>query len=330
MRLAVGRLCKLCAEILAAAVLVSVGAAAQTSPWPSHSILVVSPFASGTTYDTIAKLVLDPVGGQIGQPFLLKDQPGGEGTVGIASVIKASPDGYTLLLVSSAMSTAAILHKSLPYDMLHDLQPVAMFGGEPSMLMAAPGRGYASLANLVTAAKTSPGLIKFASVGIGSASYFAGKQFALAANLDVRHVPYAAAAGALAALAAGQVDFYFMPVTPALPLITEGRGVPLAVSTPNRLQSLAGLPTLAESGYAIPEYLTWCGLSAPINTPREIVNKLNSAIATAMALPSVRSKLLRTGYLPIVMSPEQVGTFLTDEVTSMIKFRKDAHMDPVD
>src|SRR5205085_1627844 len=152
---------------------------------------------------------------------------------------------------------------------VRDLAPVAMFALEPSMLMAAPGKGYNSVADLLTAAKANPGGIKFASVGVGSASYIAGERFRQVAGLNAVHVSYSGAAPAIADLAAGRIDFYFVPVTPALPLITEGKGVPLAVTTPDRLQALPGLPTLKESGYAIP-YLSWCGLSAPAKTPREI------------------------------------------------------------
>jgi tripartite-type tricarboxylate transporter receptor subunit TctC len=181
--------------------------AAAAEAWPSHPILVVSPFAAGTTNDLVAHTVLDPAAAQIGQPFAIENRPGGGGTVGVASVVKALPNGYTLLLATSAMTTAVILHKRLPYDPVHDLVPVAMFGGEPSMLMAAPGKGYTSVATLVAAAKAAPGKIKFGSVGIGSASYIAGERFNQSAGLDVGHVAYSGPAAALEDLAAGALTF---------------------------------------------------------------------------------------------------------------------------
>jgi tripartite-type tricarboxylate transporter receptor subunit TctC len=298
--------------------------------WPSHAIRVVSPFASGTTCDIVARTVLDPAGSEIKQSFVLENRPGGGGTLGVASVVNAAPDGYTLLLATSAMSAAVILHKSLPYDVVRDLEPVAMFGGEPSMLMAAPGKGYARVADLVTAAKAKPGMIKFGSVGVGSASHIAGERFSRLAGVTVTHVPYSGAAEALAALTAGRIDFYFVPVTPALPLITQGKAVPLAVSTVTRLQSLSGLPTLKESGYPLPTYLTWCGLAAPANTPLEIVRKLNAAIAKVLDLPAVRTKLLRTGYQPAPMPPEDYARFVADDVAAMVKLGKEAHIEPLD
>jgi tripartite-type tricarboxylate transporter receptor subunit TctC len=314
-----------------AVVAIAMGTKAQGQrDWPNRPISVVSPFAVGTTYDIVAHTVLDPVGAQIGQSFVLESRPGGGGTTGVASVVGAAPDGYTLLLSSSAMSVAVILHKSLPYDEVRDLEPVAMFGGEPSMLVGAPGKGINSVAGLVAAAKANPGQVRFASVGIGSASYIAGERFSLMAGLNVQHVPYLGPAEALADLTAGRIDFYFIPVTPAIPLIDEGKVVPLAVSTPNRLQSLSGLPTLAESGFPVAAYLTWCGLSAPAKTPRDIIDKLNAAIVKVVNLPAVRTKLLRIGFEPETMSPEQYGKFFADDVAAMVKLGNDAHIPPSD
>jgi tripartite-type tricarboxylate transporter receptor subunit TctC len=308
---------------------IAAGTGALAQQWPTRPITVVSPFVSGITDELVARIVLGPVGQQVGQPFVLESRPGDDGTVGVASVVKAAPDGQTLLLSTSAMSAAVILHKSLPYDALRDLEPIAMFGGEPSMLLGAPEKGYTKVADLVAAAKAKPGALKFASVGVGSASYFAGERFRLAAGLDVQHVAYPGPAQALADLTAGRVDFYFIPVTPALPLISEGRAVALAVSLPHRLQSLSGLQTLAEAGYALPPYLTWCGLSAPANTPRAVVDQINAAIVKALGFPAVRSQLLRIGFEPSPMSPEQYGKFFADDVAAMKQLAQDAHIEPL-
>jgi len=298
--------------------------------WPARTILVVSPFAAGTTNDIVAHTVLDPAAAQIGQPFRIENRPGDGGSVGVASVAKAMPDGYTFLLATSAMTAAVILHKSLPYDVVRDLRPVAMFGGQPSMLMAAPEKGYTTVADLVTAAKANPGKIKFGSVGTGSASYLAGERFSQLAGLDVARVTYSEPTEMLADLAAGRIDFYFVPVTAALPLIVQGKAVPLAVSTRSRLQSLPGLPTLTEAGYPLPVYLTWCGLAAPANTPPAIVNKLNTVINKVLELSAVRTKLLRTSYLPEPMTAEQFANFVAEDLAAMVRLGKEAHIEPAD
>jgi len=319
---AVSRLCAAFASV------VVVASTALANEWPSHPILVVSPFATGTTNDIVAHMVLDPAASQLGQPFIIENRPGGAGTLGVTAVAKAAPDGYTLLLATSALTTSVVLHKSLPYDVGHDFAPVAMFAGAPSLLMAAPQKGYTTIADLVAAAKTSPGKIKFGSVGIGSASHIAGARFSQLAGMDVAHVAYSGPTAALDDLAAGRIDFYFVPVTPALPLIVQGKAVPLAVSMSNRLQSLPGLPTLGESGYPLPVYMTWCGLAAPANTPSAIISKLNSVVGKALDLPAVRTKLLRTGYLPEPMTTEQFARFIADDLATMVRLGTEAHIEP--
>jgi tripartite-type tricarboxylate transporter receptor subunit TctC len=309
---------------------IAVGTAAVAQDWPTRAVTVVSPFAGGTTYDLVAHLVLDQVARLIGQPFVVENRPGGDGTVGAASVVKAEPDGYTLLLSSSAMSTAVILHKSLPYDALHDLAPVAMFGGEPSILLAAPGKGYSTTDDLVAAAKANPGKLKFASVGIGSASQLAAERFRQVAGLDVQHVPYAGPVEALSDLTAGRVDFYFVPITPTLPLAAQGKVVPLAVSTIARWPPLPNLPTLAESGYPVSTFLIWCGISAPAKTPSNIVDKLNAAIGSALTLPAIQLRLERMGFKSAQMEPEQYGKFFADDVAATIELGKSAHIEPLD
>jgi tripartite-type tricarboxylate transporter receptor subunit TctC len=317
------------ARYAAVALAIQAGAAVAQG-WPTHQIVVVSPFFAGTTYDLVARLVLDQVARQIGQPFVLENRPGDGGSVAVASVVKAAPDGYTLLLSTSAMVTAVILHKSLPYDALRDLEPVALFGGEPSALLAAPGKGYSTVDALVAAAKANPGKLKFASTGIGSAAHLAGERFRLVAGLEVQHAIYTDPTQALNDLTAGRIDFYFVPITPALALAAQGKAAFLGVTTTGRWPPLPSVPTLAETGYAIDTFLTWCGLSAPANTPPEIVNKLNKAIGNAMDLPAIQDRLQRMGFKPTAMEPDQYGQFFADDIATTIKLGKDANIKPKD
>lgn len=319
-----------CFALASTTLIAGAGTGAVAQEWPTHPILVVSPFIAGTSNDLVASIVLDPVGQQIGQSFTLENRPGGNGTSGVASVANAKPDGYTLLLSSSAMSTAAIMHKSLPYDMLNDLTPVAMFGAQPSVLAAAPEKGYRTVADLVAAAKAKPGELKFASVGVGSASYIAAERFVIAAGLNVQHVAYSGPVEALADLSAGRIDFYFLPIPAALPLLAQGKAVALAVSTPQRVGLVANVQTIAQAGYPIATYLLWDGLSAPAKTPRAIVDKLNAAIAKAFDIPAIRYKLERIGIEPVAMSPDEFAKFFADDVASMIKLGKDAHIAPME
>ncbi len=317
---------------LAASLLTVLGASspAAAQDWPTRPVLVVSPFTAGSANDIVARLVLDQVGQQIGQAFVVENRPGGGGIVGVASVVRAEPDGYTLLLSSASMSSAVILHSALPYDELHDLVPIAMLGAQPSVLVAAPGKNFNTVAELVSAAKARPGQLDFASAGIGSASHIAGERFRLAAGLQVQHIPYRGPVEALSDLMTGRIDFYFLPIAPALPLIKQGKVVALAVSTPARAQSLPDVPTIAEAGYPDAEYLFWGGISAPAKTPRAIVEKLNREVNKALAKPAIEEKLQHLGAQPQPMTPDQFAKFFADDVAAMIKLGKDANIAPMD
>ena len=298
--------------------------------WPTHPVTVVSPFVSGTMNDLVAEDVLGPIGTQLGQPFVIENRPGDHGATGVTSVIHAAPDGYTLLLSSSAMNEAVILHKSLPFDPLRDLQPVAMLGGQPSVLLAAPDKGFKTVADLVAAAKAHPGQMKFASVGVGSGAYFTAERFAAAAGLNVQHIAYPGPVEALNALTAGQADFYFVPLPAARPFITQHKATALAVTTPYRLADLVDVPALGEAGYPIPAYLFWCGLSAPLNTPRDIVDKLNAAIEQALGISALQVKFRRIGIVTQPMSPEHYGKYFADNLAGLMKLRDDNYIQPLD
>jgi tripartite-type tricarboxylate transporter receptor subunit TctC len=319
----------LCAA-LAGAAAIALAAPATAQSWPTHSILVVSPFAAGAANDIVARVLLDQVGQQIGQAFVLENRPGGGGIVGVASVVRADPDGYTLLLSSASMSSAVLLHKSLPYDAQRDLEPIAMFGAQPSVLVAAPGKGFKTVADLVAAAKAKPGVLNFASAGIGSASHIAGERFRLAAGINVQHVPYRGPVDALADVMTGRVDFYFLPLAPALPLINQGKVTALAVSTPKRAPALPDVPTIVEVGYPEATYLFWGGLSAPAKTPRPIIDKLNAAVNKALEVPALREKLAHLGVQPMPTSPEQYAKFFADDMAAMVKLGKAANITPTD
>ncbi|HTP91855.1 MAG TPA: tripartite tricarboxylate transporter substrate-binding protein [Xanthobacteraceae bacterium] len=316
----------LCA-IIAGAVLAATAAMAQQ--WPSRPILVVSPYTPGNATDIVGRIVLDQIGQQIGQSFVIENRAGGGGVVGVASVVRAEPDGYTLLLSSSSMSSAVITHASLPYDALRDLAPVAMFGAQPSVLVAAPSKGFKTVADLVAAAKAKPGTLNFASAGIGSASHIAGEKFRLAANIDVQHVPFRGPE-ALNEVLAGRIDFYFVPLAPAVPLVTAHKVVALAVSTPKRAPLLPDVPTIAEAGYPTAQYLFWGGLSAPAKTPPDIVNKLHDEVEKALDMPAVREKLQHLGVQPMPMTVAEYGKFFADDMAATIKLGKDAHIVPTD
>ena len=319
----------LCAVFIGTAAIAG-ATVALAENWPTRPILVVSPYSPGNATDIVGRLVLDQVAQQIGQPFVVENRAGAGGVVGVASVAKANPDGYTLLLSSSSMSSAVVLHKSLPYDELHDLTPVVMFGAQPSVLVAAPSKGFKTVADIVAAAKAKPGELNFASAGVGSASHIAGERFRLAAGINVQHIPYRGPNEAFTDVLSGRVDFYFLPIAPALPMIAQGKVVPLAISTPKRAPSLPNVPTIVEAGYPDATYLFWGGISVPAKTPRDIVNKLHDEVQKALDKPAVQEKLQHLGVQPMPMSPDEFAKFFADDVAAMIKLAKAANITPTD
>jgi tripartite-type tricarboxylate transporter receptor subunit TctC len=296
--------------------------------WPTRPIQVVSPFSAGSANEIVGRVALDQVSRQIGQPFVIENRPGGGGTIGAAMVAKADPDGYTLLLHSASLSSQVVLHKTLPYDPIRDFEPIVLFGIQPSVLVAAPAKGFRTVADLVAAAKAKPGALNFASAGIGSASHMAAERLRLAAGINVQHIPFRGPVEAFTEVMAGRIDFYFLPIAPALPVIGDGKVIALAVSTPKRAASLPKVPTVAEAGYPDAEYLFWGGLAAPAKTPRDIVNKLHDETEKALDLSAIQERLTKLGVQLQPMSVEQFDQFFRDDVAATVKLARDAHIVP--
>src|SRR4029450_10213517 len=276
-----------CLAVIGSALFV-LNSAAVAQDWPTRSMLVISAVSAGNAGDTVARIVLEQVSKQIGQSFVIENRPGAGGTIGSASVAKAEPDGYTTLVLSSSQGSYVVLHKTLPYDPLRDLLPVVLFGVQPSVLVAAPSKGWKSVADLVAAAKARPGTLNFASAGLGSASHWAAERLRLATGIDVQHIPFRGPVEAFTEVMTGRVDFYYLPIAPALPNIRDGKVVALAVSTAKRPPTLPDVRTVAEAGYPEAQYLFWGGVAFPAKTPRAIVDRLHAETQKALAVPAVQ------------------------------------------
>jgi len=308
--------------------LFAMSSAAVAETWPARPIQVISPFSAGAANDIVARIVLEQVSRQIGQSFVIENRPGGGGSLGAAAVAKSDPDGHTLLLYSSSLSSQVVLHKSLPFDPVRDFAPVILFGIQPSVLVAAPAKGWRSVADLVAAARADPGALNFASAGVGSASHMASERLRLAANVKVQHIPFRGPIEAFTEVISGRVDFYYLPIAPALPNISNGKVVALAVSTPERAALLPEVPTVAEAGYPGAQYLFWGGLAAPAKTPREIVDKLHAETEKALKLPGVQERLATLGSQSMPMSVDEFAKFVRDDVAATVKLANDINLLP--
>ena len=298
--------------------------------WPTRPIQTISPFSAGNANDIVARVVLEMVSRQLGQSFVIENRPGAGGSVGAAAVARAGPDGYTLLLNSSSLSSQVVMHKNLPYEPVSDFAPVTMLGISPSVLVAAPGKGWRSVADLVAAARAKPGDMTYASAGLGSASHLAAERLRLAANIDARHIPFRGPVEAFTEVMSGRLDFYFLPLAPALPNIKTNKVVALAVSTSTRAALLPDVPTVVEAGYPAAQYLFWGGLAFPRGTPRPIIDRLHGETQKALSVPAVQERLATLGVQPLPMSVDEFTRFVRDDVAATIKLAREINLTPTD
>jgi tripartite-type tricarboxylate transporter receptor subunit TctC len=321
------RLHALCA-VAAGAMLTAATLPVDAQNWPSRPIRVVSPFPPASASDSTGRVVVDRISQLLGQAMVVENRAGAGGMLGFADVAKAEPDGYTLVTSSSSMATGLVLHKTLPYDPVRDFIPVALFGTVPNVLVASQTSGFKTVADLVAAAKAHPGTLTFASAGIGATSHMAAERFRLAANIDVRHIPFRE--GGLNEVMAGRIDYYFIPLAAAASALGTGKLTVLAVSTRERAALLPDVPTVAEAGYPAAESSFWVGLSAPAKAPRSIVDKLHSVTQEALQTPAVKERLAKFGVEPRLMSMEQFGNFFREDLAATVQLAKDAQIVPTD
>ncbi len=290
---------------------VSIDAGAQS--YPNKPIKVVVPLSAGSGTDIVARTVMDQVSQQIGQPIIIENRLGAGGTIGIASVARAEPDGYTLLIQSTSFVVAAATHTNLSYDSRKDFAGISALASLPNVLVVAPNK-YKTLKDLVDAAKANPGKMNYASVGAGSAAHLNGERFRMATGIDVQHIPYRGGPEGLAAVMSGDCDFYFLPVAAARGLVASDKLAILAVSGSQRSSQLPDVPTTVEAGFPNSEYDFWVGFWAPKNTPRAIVERLNAETVKALQNPAVKAKLANIAGEPMPMSAEQYDAFVSKEI----------------
>jgi tripartite-type tricarboxylate transporter receptor subunit TctC len=311
---------------LAAAILVT-AAFAQDS-FPDHPIRVIVPFTAGSGTDVVARIVGENKSKTLGQPIVIENRPGAGGTVGAAVVAKSAPDGYTLLVHSAGHVANPAIYKELPYDTLRDFAGVTPLASLPNVLVAAPAKGYKSVKDLVVNAQAHPGQLNYGSAGNGSATHMNAEIFRQAAKFDAVHVPYKGTPEAMTEVMSQRIDFFFAPLSSALPQIKDGRLQALAVGTARRSPLLPDVPTTIEAGYPKSDYIFWVALLAPAATPKPVIEKLNAAALKALADPAIHERLRTLGAEPMPMQPAAFDAFLRDETARMAQVVKAAGIKP--
>ena len=302
--------------------------ASAHAQYPNRPIHVISPYPAGSASDTVTRVVMDQVSQLIGQPIVIDLKPGAGGATGFATVAHATPDGYTLATSSSSMATESVLHSKLPYDPNKDFTHVVLLGTSPNILVASAKSGFKTIEDLVKAAKAKPGTLTFASAGIGSSSHMAAERFRLAANIEVRHVPFKE--GGLVQVMNGNIDFYFIPLAAAATALHSDKLTILAVSSPKRVSVIANTPTVVEAGYPGAVFRFWNGISAPAKTPPDVVKKLHDVTEQALKTPGVQEKLAKLGVEPAQISSEEFAKFFKEDFDATVDLAKKANVKAVD
>jgi tripartite-type tricarboxylate transporter receptor subunit TctC len=276
--------------------------------YPARPVRIIVGWAAGGGSDIAARLIGQSLSERLGQQFIIENRQGASGSIATESVVRAPPDGYTLLLADAN----ATFFEKLNYNFIRDIAPVAGFMRVPFVLDVNPSVPAKTVPEFITYAKANPGRINMASAGTGGVSHVYGELFKFMTGVDMVHVPYRGAAPALTDLLSGQVQIYFGTVTVSIGYIRAGRLRALAVTTSKRSEVLPELPTVAEfiPGY---EASFWAGVGVPRNTPAEIINKLNREINAALANPKIKARLADLGGTGLAGSPADFGNLIAEE-----------------
>jgi len=277
------------------------------------------PFSPGSASDILARLIGPKLNEAWGQQFVVDNRPSAGGTVAGSIVATALPDGYTLLVTSSAFAGSAALYNNLPYDSVRDFAPITQIASTPLIIVVAPSLGVKTLKELLALAKQKPGQLNFASTGIGSGTHYAAELFNYVAGISAVHVPYKGVPEGLNDTLSGRTHYHVAPVLPAMSLIRSGRLLALAVTTTQRIALLPDVPTAAEAGVPGYEYDGWYGVIAPAKTPRAVINKLHTEIARILESADIRDKIVSQGAAVKTGGPQAFEKLIREEIVTRRK-----------
>lgn len=303
--------------LAAAALAVLAPAASAQAPWPSAPITLVNPYAAGGPADTLARTLARQLEMRLKQTVIVDNKAGGAATIGTGFVARAKPDGYTLLIGTSAGHVVTPLMQKIPYDGVADFEFIGIVANQPNVLVANPSLGVKTVAELLALAKREPDSLNYASAGSGGATHLGGVMFQQRAGIRITHVPYPGAAPALKDLVGGQVQLGMLNLGGVLPFVKDGKLVALAYASKQRSELLPEVPTMAEAGVTGAESSTWYALSVPRGTPAPIVQKLHAALDATLADPAFGQFLLSQGAERLVLAPAATTAFVQDDRRQM-------------
>ena len=306
-----------------AAALPAFSRAAWAQSYPTRPVRVMVGYPAGYGPDIVGRLVAQSLSERLGQQFVVENRPGAGSNIATELVVRASPDGYMLILLTSTNAVNASLYVNLNFNVIHDLVPVARIGGTPFVLVVTPSFPAKTVPELIAYAKANPGKINMASNGIGTTPHVALELFKMMTGTDMVHVPYRG--NYMTDLLGGQVQAAFSPIASALEYIRTGKLRALAVTTATRQEALPDVPAVAEfaPGY---EATGWYGLGAPSRTPAEIIEKVNRETNAALAEPQMKTRFADLGIAAVTGSPADFGNFIATETDKWGKVIREANI----
>ena len=295
---------------------IAAGAVAQAfaQGYPNKPVHTIISFTPGSSTDIVGRVVTQKLSELWGQPVVAENRAGAGGSIGTAAVFRADPDGYTLLIDSSAHTITPWIYAHLPYDTLKDFTDVAPLAGQPNVLVVAPGSRYKSLKDLIDYAKANPGKVNFGSAGVGSGTHLNLEKFKLATGVNVTHIPYKGTPEVVTNIIGGLVDCYWAPISAGISFINQDKLKALAVSGAKRSGQLPNVPTAAEAGVPGFDFTLWFGVWGPKGMPAAVVNKINADVRRALESPDVKDRLAKLGNDTMIMSPSEFSAFVRKEM----------------
>lgn len=292
--------------------------------YPAKAIRLIVPYGTGSTTDTLARVVGAKLSESWSQPVVIDNRAGAGGNIGTDMVAKATADGYTLLMAAGSHTINPALHAKLPFDAVRDFAPITMVGSAPQLLIANAGLAASSVRELIALAKAKPGQLRYASGGAGSPSHLAMELLKSMARVDMIHVPYKGGDPVLIALLSGEVHLYFGNIRSMMPQVRAGKLKALAVSSPKRSPAVPDIPTIAESGLPGYSMTAWWGLLAPAAAPKPIVAKLHGEVARTLQDAALKERLSKVGIDILGNSPKEFDAFIRHEIRTWMKVVKAA------
>nr|WP_231907075.1 tripartite tricarboxylate transporter substrate binding protein [Cupriavidus sp. D384] len=288
--------------------------AAQAQAWPNKPIRMVVPYPPGGPTDIVARVVGQKLSERLGQPIVVDNRPGAGGNIGADAVAKSAPDGYTMLVATTAHAINMTLFAKPGYNTRTDFAPVSMLTSGPLVLVTAPSTPASNVAELIAMAKANPGKVTFASSGNGQSTHLSAELFDSMAGIRMTHVPYKGSAPALTDVMAGQATVMFDTMLSAMPFVRDGKLRALAVTGAARSPAAPDIPTVAQAGLPGYEATAWNALLVPAGTPAAVVDKLGEALKAVLTQDDVRTRFATQGFAATWTSPPDTGRFVAHEI----------------